>query len=460
MEELQIDKTRELETKSIRRLLFIYALPAIISQIIASVYNIVDRVFLGQYVSALAITGLGVTMPVMNIVNAFGSLVGAGAAARMSIVLGQKDVRWGEKILGNSIHLTVIFGVFFVLGGYLFMDDILWLFGASDQTLVYAREYMLIVLPGMFFTTLTFNLASLIRATGYPTKSMLILAGGAVLNIILDAIFIIVFDWGISGAAWATSISMFVSSIFAVWHFVSRSSFIRFKRHCWKVKLYIFRNILKIGLSPFSMNLAASAVVALLNSQLKKYGGDLAIGANVIVNSYGNLLVLFILGLCQGMQPIVGYNYGAGHPDRLRRVYVLTLKISMLIGFLGFLVAMIFPNLIVRAFTTDEELKEMSVVAMRFLLFLAPLFAYSITNSQFFQSIDKPGISIITSLSRQVLFLIPMMFIVPPIFVSMGFEGLTGVWSSCTICDFLGAVLSFVLLRSQRKVFKPKEGIC
>ena len=315
-----IDKTQELETKPIGQLLWIYALPSVVSQLIASVYNICDRVFLGQYVGALAISGLAITMPIMNIVHAFGSLVGAGSAARMSIVLGRKDVRWAEKILGNSMLLTFFFGLVFVLGGYLKMDAILSAFGASEATIAYAREYMVIVLPGMFLTTVTFNLAGLIRASGYPTKSMFILAGGAVLNIVLDAVFICVLGWGIAGAAWATTISMAVSSIFSVAHFVQKTSFIRFRRHGWAPKLYIFRNVLAIGISPFSMNVAASAVVALLNRQLIYYGGDLAVGAYGVINTFLSMLVLLMLGLCQGMLPIVAFNYAAGNHERMRKV--------------------------------------------------------------------------------------------------------------------------------------------
>ena len=450
-----MDKIQELETKPIGTLLLQYALPAVITQVVASVYNIVDRVFLGQYVGALAIAGLAITMPVMNIIHALGSLVGVGASSRMSIVLGCKDVRWAEKILGNSMLLTFFFGFLFVTGGYLFMDRILQLFGASLDTIGYAREYMQIVLPGMFFTTMTFNLTGLIRASGYPTKSMWIMAGGAILNIFLDAIFISALGLGIAGAAWATTISMFSTAVVAVAHFVSPRSFIRFRRHAWAPKLYIFRNVLLIGMSPFLMNFAASFVVALLNRQLIRYGGDLAVGAYGIVNTYGSFLVMFILGLCQGMQPIAGYNYGAGHNHRLRDVYTLTLKVSLVVGTLGALLAMVVPRIILRAFTDSDALLDIGVPAMRYLNVMMPLIAFTITNSQFFQSIDKPWIAIVTSLSRQVLFLIPLMFVIPHFMVQAGADGLTGVWVTCTFCDVLGAVLAAVLLAAQRKVFHP-----
>lgn len=450
-----MDKIQELETKSIGSLLLTYALPAVITQVVASIYNIVDRVFLGQYVGALAIAGLAITMPVMNIIHALGSLVGVGASSRMSIVLGRKDIRWAEKILGNSMLLTFFFGFLFVTGGYLFMDNILEMFGASPDTISYSREYMQIVLPGMFFTTMTFNLTGLIRASGYPTKSMWIMAGGAVLNIFLDALFISVLGWGISGAAWATTISMFSTAVIAVIHFVSPSSFIRFKRHAWTPKLYIFRNVLLIGLSPFLMNFAASFVVALLNKQLIRFGGDLAVGAYGIVNTYASFLVMFILGLCQGMQPIAGYNYGAGHNHRLRSVYLLTMRVSVIVGTVGAVLAMVIPRIILRAFTDSDALLDIGVPAMRYLNVMMPLIAFTITNSQFFQSIDKPWIAITTSLSRQVLFLIPLMFVIPAIMVNAGGDGLTGVWVTCTICDVLGAALAAGLLISQRKVFRP-----
>jgi putative MATE family efflux protein len=450
----QLDRTKELETKDIKKLLWAYALPSIVSQIIASVYNICDRVFLGQCVGALAIAGLAITMPIMNIVHAFGSLVGVGSSARMSIVLGKKDINWAEKILGNSMILTFVLGILFVTGGYVFMDRILEAFGASAETIGYAREYMDIVLPGMFMTTVTFNLTGLIRASGYPTKSMWILAGGAILNIILDAVFIYALDWGIAGAAWATTISMTCSAIVAVLHFIQPKAFIRFRRHAWRPKGYIFKNILLIGMSPFLMNVAASGVVALLNRQLIHYGGDLAVGAYGIINTFASLAVMLILGVCQGMQPIAGYNYGAGHPHRLKSVYTLTMKVNVAIGLASAVLALAIPQILLRAFTKEQELIDIAVPAMRFILVMFALVGFTITNSNFFQSIDKPWIAIVTSLSRQVLFLLPMIYIVPPMFENMGYHGLTGVWASMTISDVLGAVLAFVLMLTQRKVFR------
>lgn len=455
MEEL--DRTRELETKGIGHLLWIYALPAVVSQIIASIYNIVDRIFIGHGVGALAIAGLAITMPIMNIIHAFGSLVGVGSSARMSIVLGQKDVKWAEKILGNSMILTFLLGFLFVTCGYLFMNKILMSFGATAETVTYAREYMYVVLPGMFLTTVTLNLTGLIRASGYPTKSMFIMIGGAVLNMILDPIFIFGLHWGIVGAAWATTISMAVTAIFSIAHFINPKSFIRFKAHAWKPKGYIFKNITLIGMSPFSMNVCASFVVALLNNQILRYGGDLAVGTYGIVNTFGSLMVMLFIGICQGMQPIAGYNYGAGHPDRLKHVFILTMKICILIGLIGSLISCIFPATMVKIFSNDAELIRIGRPAMRYIMVMFPLIAFTIVNSNFFQSIDKPWIAITTSLSRQLIFLLPLAYIIPMLFTNNGQDGLTGVWLSCTISDVMGAILAAALLYSQRKIFKSSR---
>lgn len=450
----EIDKTKELETKGIGHLLWIYALPAVISQIISSIYNIVDRIFIGRGVGALAIAGLAITLPVMNIVHALGSLIGVGSASRMSIVLGKKDVNWAEKILGNSMIFTILIGISFLTAGYLFMDDILMKFGATAGTIAFAREYMLIVLPGLFFTTMTYNLVGLIRASGYPTKAMLILISGAIMNIILDALFIFKFQLGISGAAWATTFSMTFTALLSVIHFIQPKSFIRFKAHGWQPKGYIFRNITLIGMSPFLMNVCASFVVAMLNRQLQRYGGDLAIGAYGVINTFSMLMVMVFIGICQGMQPIAGYNYGAGHVTRLREVYVKTLVVCVIIGCIGSIVSCIFPEKLVKIFTDDTELIRIGKPALRYIMVMFPLIAFTIVNSNFFQSIDKPSIAIVTSLSRQLIFLLPLVYIIPVIFTKAGAEGLTGIWASCTISDVMGALLAGALLLQQRKIFK------
>lgn len=451
------DRTKDFENKPIGALLWQYALPAVITQIIASIYNICDRVFLGQYVGALAIAGLTVTMPIMNIIHAFGSLVGAGSGARMSIVLGKRDIRWAESILGNSMILTIFFGILFVSGYYFFSDAILSLFGASAETIAYAKEYMDIVVPGMFLTTVTFNLCNLIRSSGYAQKSMWIMLSGSIINIALDTLFICVLDMGIAGAAWATTISMAISSLLSLSHFVSKKSFIRFRRHAWQPQFRIFRNILAIGISPFSMNVAGSGVVAMLNNQLLRYGGDNAVAASGVANSFAPLIIMLVLGICQGMQPIAGYNYGARRFDRLRDVYKLAMKVNVTIGCIGTLLVLTVPRYLAMAFTNEPELLDLCVPAMRLMLVMSPLIGFTITNSQFFQSIDKPWIAIVTSLSRQVLFLLPLIYLVPMVFTGLGLNGLYGVFASCTISDFLGAVLAGYLLWTQRAIVQKND---
>ena len=451
------DKTRELETKPIGKLLWAYALPAVASQIVTSVYNIVDRIFLGHSgdgMGTLYLAALAITFPVMNIIHAFGSLVGAGASARMSIVLGRKDVRWAEKILGNTMLLTFLFGFLFVTAGYIWMRPILTLFGASAKTIDSACLYMDIVLPGMFLVTMTYNLTGLIRASGYPTKAMWIMIGGALVNILLDYLFINVAGMGVAGAAWGTTISMALTALVSVVHFVMPSSFIRFKRHAWAPKLYIFRNILAIGISPFLMNVAAFAVVAVLNRQLTTFGGDNAVAVYGVVNSAAGLVFMMFLGVCQGMQPIAGYNYGASRNDRLKEVWLLTMKVCVSLGFIGTVLAFAFPRAIISCFNSEEQILAVGVPALRYLMVFATLIAFTIVNSQLFQSIDQPWIAIVTSLSRQVIFLIPLSLIIPGLLYRAGGDGVTGVWLSCMICDILGAVLSAVLLVTHRDVFR------
>ena len=448
-----IDKTKALGTAPIGALLLTYAIPSVITQLIASAYNIVDRIFIGNGVGALAISGLAITLPIMNIIHAFGSLIGVGSSARMSIVLGKKDHVWAENILGNSTLFSLILGISVMSCCYLFLDQILTAFGATGETISYAREYMLIVLPGMFLTTISFNLTGLIRATGYPQKSMYILVGGALLNMLLDPLFIFVFHWGIAGAAWATTLSMSATATVSAVHFCQKSSFIRYKSHAWAIKGYIFRNITAIGMSPFLMNLASSGVVALLNMQLIRYGGDLAVGAYGIANTFGLLLLMLHLGICQGMQPIAGYNYGAGHIHRLKDTYILTMKVCVISGLVGSLLALLIPRLMASCFTSDEALIRLCIPAIRYGLVMFPLIGFTIVNSQFFMAIDKPWISIITSLSRQILILAPLSVLLPLLYTSIGWNGLTGIWASLTVSDFLATVLAAALLASQRSIF-------
>ena len=290
--------------------------------------------------------------------------------------------------------LTFLFGFLFVTAGFIWMRPILTLFGASAQTIDSACLYMDIVLPGMFLVTMTYNLTGLIRASGYPTKAMWIMIGGALVNILLDYLFINVAGMGVAGAAWGTTISMALTALVSVVHFVMPSSFIRFKRHAWAPKLYIFRNILAIGISPFLMNVAAFAVVAVLNRQLTTFGGDNAVAVYGVVNSAAGLVFMMFLGVCQGMQPIAGYNYGASRNDRLKEVWLLTMKVCVSLGFIGTVLAFAFPRAIISCFNSEEQILAVGVPALRYLMAFATLIAFTIVNSQLFQSIDQPWIAI------------------------------------------------------------------
>ncbi len=445
-------KTDALGNASIAKLLLTYSLPAIVATLINSLYNIVDRIFIGHGVGSIAISGLALTLPIAALQTACGMLIGAGAGARISIVLGQKDKNWAEKILANALILSIIVSGLFILGTMVYMDELLMLFGGSEQTIPYAKSYLQIVIPGSVFATLTFSFCNMIRASGYPTKSMMIIVVGAILNTVLDPIFIFGLGLGIKGGAIATVISMVVTAILALWHFIKDGKTINFHRRNFQLKTYIIRNILAIGISPFLINLTAAVVTAIISSSLMRYGGDLAIGAYGIINSFAVLIVMIIIGLCQGMQPIVGYNYGAGKRDRMREALVLGIKVASVVSVICFIIAEFFPKYVAIAFTNDKELTEMSVHALRVVLAASPFIGFQIVITNFFQSIGKVKLSILLSLSRQVLFLIPMLFILPPIFE------LSGVWLAMPVADSISVIFAAVVLYRNRHIFRTSMG--
>ncbi len=441
-------RTAALGTDKIGSLLIKYSIPAIVGMLVNSLYNIVDRIFIGQGVGAMAISGLAITFPIMILQAAFGMLIGIGAASRISIALGQKDKVLAEKILGNSIILSLSISTFYVLGMLFFLDDILSLFGGTAHTIPYAREYLLIIIPGSYFSTLTYSFNNVLRATGYPTKAMLVLLGGAILNTLLDWIFIFYFDWGVRGAAVATVISMAATTFPVMQHYFSNDSYIRFRRSALKLEVPVILSITSIGLSPFLMNIAASLVNVILNNSLLLHGGELAIGAYGIINSFAILIIMCIIGLCQGMQPIVGFNYGAKEMIRVKETLFLTIRIASVMSIVGFAIAMVFPSQIAQAFTPDKELSDLAVVGMQTALFMLPIVGFQIVTSSFFQSIGLVKVSIFLSLSRQVLFLIPMILILPRFF------GLKGVWLATPSSDVISASLTLIILYYNRKIFK------
>ena len=442
--------TREiqLETKKINKLVWDYAVPAIVGTMVNATYNIVDRIFIGQGVGALAISGLAVTFPVMNLTAALGMLVGAGAASRISINLGKKDPEKAEKILGNSFLLTIVLNLVFMTLLMIFLEPILMNFGASEETYPYARDYLQVILPGNIFMTMTFSFNNMMRASGYPKKAMFTMLIGAGLNIILDPIFIFVFGMGISGVAWATVISMFIGMIFVMHHFTRKSTSLRLRRKNIRFEKSILIAIVSIGLSPFLMQVTASAVAVLMNTSLKSYGGDLAIGAFGILNSLFMLIVMFVIGLNQGLQPIIGYNFGAEIYERVKAAFYYGIKIATVVTTMGFFFGMFFPRLFAQAFTSDVALLDLAENALRISIVAFPLVGLQIVISGYFQSIGQAKKSIAMSLSRQVFFLIPSIIFLPRFF------GLDGAWASIAVSDALASILAIVFFYRQRKELK------
>lgn len=443
--------SHELATEDIRKLIWKYSLPAMVGTVVMSLYNIVDRIFIGQGVGALAISGLSLAFPFMIVLMAFGMLIGAGSASRISITLGQHDKDKAEKILGNSVVLTFIISGFAIILSLIFMKDLLYMFGGTTNTIQYASDYMIIIIPGGIFTALYFGLNNILRASGHPKSAMFNILLGAIVNIILDPIFIFVFDWGIQGAAIATVISYFIGTLNVASHFIYRNSQLRFHTRNFKLQKDIVYSILSIGMSPFSMQIGTSLVVILINSTLLKYGGDLAIGAYGIINSVNMMVVMFIIGLNQGTQPIIGYNYGARNYSRM----FSTLKIAAVIGTIftsvGFVMGMFFPQPIVSVFASDLELQQISAIGLRISVIMFPVIGFQVVVSNFFQSIGKAKLSIFLSLTRQFIFFIPALLIVPPFF------GLEGAWSVMPLSDGLAAIVSSITFINFHKKFKDSE---
>ena len=444
--------TQRLEQEPIGKLLLSYATPAIIGTIVNSLYNIVDRIFIGQGVGSLAISGLALTFPILTFLQAFGMLVGAGASARVSIFLGRKENEKADHVLGNALVLTCFFSAVTIIPSLIFLKDLLLLFGGSEQTIPYAEAYLYITIPANFLATLSFSYNAVMRASGYPTKAMVAMLIGAILNILLDPIFIFVLNMGIQGAAIATVISLAVSASIVMYHFVRKSSIVRFQRKYFKLDWKIILGILSIGMSPFAMQLAASLVNTLLNTSLIKYGGDLAVGAYGIINSFGILLVMLVLGISQGMQPIVGFNYGAGHNDRVIKALKLAIILATLITSVGFFCSFFIPELIVRAFTPDLELISIASNGLHITFAAFIMVGFQMVTGIFFQSIGIAWKAMLQSLLRQCVFLIPALLIAPL------YYGLDGVWMASPIADILAAVVSGAFLGWQVCELKKTSG--
>jgi len=429
--------------EKVGKLLFQYSIPAIIAMTASSVYNIIDRIFIGQGVGPFAISGLALTLPLVNLAIAFGSLVGAGAATLVSIRLGEKRDDEAARILGNTVLLNIILSTIVSVIMFVFLDKILYMFGASKDTLPYAKQFMQIILIGNVFFHSYMGLNNVMRASGYPRKAMITTLVTVGINLVLAPLFIFIFKWGIRGAAFATVIAQFSGLIMVVTHFVSRKSYVRFIRGHFSLDYPIIKDIFSIGMSSFIINICACLVAVVINLKLVKYSGDYAVGAYGIINSVLMCIVMIVLGLTQGMQPIAGYNYGARHFGRATKVFKYTLIIATCITSTGFIIAELFPRQISLAFTDNNEITELSVYGMRLALLMFPIVGFQMVTSSFFQSIGRAKLSICLSLSRQIGFLLPALFILPRLF------GLTGVWAAMPVSDFMASMLAFLILKKE-----------
>ena len=438
----------ELGTESIGKLLTQYAIPAIIAMTASSLYNMVDSIFIGHGVGPLAISGLAITFPLMNLAAAFGSLVGVGASTFVSVKLGQKDYATAQQILGNVVSLNLIIGIAFTVLTLLFLDPILYFFGASDATISYARDYMVTILLGNVVTHMYLGLNSILRSAGHPQKAMLATILTVIINTILDPIFIYTFEMGIRGAAVATILAQIISLCWLIKLFTNKEELLHLRRGIYRLRKVLVENIIGIGLAPFFMNLASCFIVILINKGLKQYDGDLAIGAFGIVNRIVFLFVMIVMGLNQGMQPIAGYNFGAQQYHRVNHVMKLTVIAATIVTTMGFLVGELIPELAVSAFTTDQTLIQISAMGLRIVVMFFPIIGFQMVTSNFFQSIGMAKKAIILSLSRQVLILIPCLIILPL------FWGADGVWFSMPISDITASLIAGVMLYKQFKKFK------
>lgn len=436
-----MDRHKLLGESSIPRLLLNFSIPAITGMLVNGLYNVVDRIFIGQGVGALAIAGATISFPVMIIGLAFAMLFGLGATAAISIALGEQRKEYAEKILGNNLMLLLIASVLLTSLGLIFIDPILRIFGASDTVFGYAHDYLFIIVLGFPFMLVGFGMNHMIRGEGNPKMSMSTMLIGAILNTILDPLFIYVFHMGVQGAAIATIISQAVSAAWVMLYFIHGKSHLKLHLKNLKLERDIVLRIVTVGSAPFAMQLAASVMNGILNFQLQSFGGDLAISALGIVSSLQTVLLMPLFGLNQGAQPIIGFNYGARKFDRVRKTVLLAASAATGYVILGFIVVQLFPAFFIRLFNSDDEgLLALTVHALQTFFLFLPVIGFQIVSASYFQAVGKPIYSMVLSLSRQVLLIIPLLFILPPFF------GLNGVWATIPASDLISSILTGILL--------------
>lgn len=443
----------ELGSLKISRLLKMYAVPGIIAQTAASLYNMVDSIYIGHIkdVGSYAISGLAVTFPLMNISIALGTLVGVGAMTMISILLGQKSYDNAGKVLANTLTLNVIIGVVFTVLALVFLDPILYFFGASENTIGFARDYMVIILAGNVFTHLFHGFNGIIRASGHPNTAMGITLFTVISNTILDPVFIFAFGMGIKGAATATILCQIIALVYTLWFLSDKKQFLHFPRHAFQLDWRIARQSLAIGTGPFMMNVAACLVALFINQQLRKYGGDLAIGAYGIVNRFTMFFAMVNMGFNQGLQPIAGYNYGARKYGRVKEAFLLTMKWELVVTTLCFLLSELIPRTAVSLFTNDPTLIDLASRGLRIMNSGFALVGFGMVSSNFFQCLGMVKKSIFLSLSRQLVFLLPFIYTLPLWLKE------NGVWVSFPISDTLNVVVSAILIVDVFKKFNKLQ---
>ena len=447
-------KITELGTQSIRSLLLKYAMPGIIAMTAMSLYNMVDSIFIGHGVGALALSGLTVAKPFMDICAAFGTLVGVGASSLVAIKLGEKDYRSANDILANVILLNVLLGALVMVIGLYWLDPILYAFGASDETIVYAHEYMEIILLGNIITHIYYGLNSMLRSIGHPRISMYATILAVSLNVVLDPIFIFVLDMGVRGAALATIISQIVSVIVEMIIFLNPKEVIHFHRGIWRLRRDITMRALGIGLAPFLMHMASCFVVIVLNNQLKRYGGDMAIATFGMTNRFMFFFTMIVMGIQQGMQPIVGYNYGANLKDRMLRAFKLSVFCATCVMGVLWLFGVAWPEGFIRLFTHDEMLIAQSVAPARIMLCVMFAIGFPMITGNFYTSIGMAPKAIFLSLTRQLLFLIPLIICLPLLFEYIGWTAILGVWWALPISDSLSVITAAIVINRDMRKFK------
>lgn len=443
----------QLESMPIGKLVLKYYWPAFVGVVANSLYNVIDRIFIGQGVGAAALSGITAVFPVMIIIMAFGMLIGMGGSVKLSIFLGEKNYDKAEKVLGNVILLILVVSSFVAGLGFLIKQPMLELFGATSSTMAYANDYLNIILFGIIFQMLGFSLNSLIRSEGNARLAMFSMLIAAGTNIPLDWLFIIQFGWGVKGAAWATIISMSILSTWVLIHFRSKRSVVPLKWHRIKYDPFIVKSMLAIGLAPFFMQLASSFVMGLFNSQLIKYGGDLAVGAFGIVMSVTILIVMSIIALNMASQPIIGYNYGARNISRVRQTLRFGMIAATVLSVFSWALLELFPEPIVRLFNDEsKQLQEYGIQGLRIFVFMLPVVGFQIVISNYFQSVGKAKTAAFLSLLRQVIVLSPLLFILPQ------YWGLEGIWIASPVSDTISALVAGTLMiREWKKNLAPRK---